>query len=177
MTVAYHGVPGAFSHEACRAFLPGEEPVSYSSFAAVIQAVEEGEADLGILPIENNNAGTVDEVRQLLATSTLKILAEHRLPIRIQLLGLPEASLDRVHTAVSHPMALKQCAATLASLGLASEEAPSTSVAARDLSDPAKAVLASEDAAETYGLVILKRDVHDRELNQTTFVVVSRVRG
>jgi prephenate dehydratase len=176
VTVAYHGVPGAFSHEACRAFLPGEEPIGYSSFAGVIQAVEVGEADLGILPIENNNAGTVDEVRQLLAASTLKILAEHRLPIRIQLMGLPGASLAGVRTAVSHPMALKQCATTLASLGLATEEAPSTSVAARDLSDPAKAVLASEGAAKTYGLVILNRDVHDREVNETTFVVVSRVR-
>ena len=73
-------------------------------------------------------------------------------------------------------MALKQCAATLASLGLATEDAPSTSVAARDLSDPAKAVLASEVAAATYGLVILKPNIHDREVNETTFVVVSRVR-
>jgi len=174
MTIAYHGVPGAFSHEACRAFLPGEEPVGYSSFAEVIQAVEEGEADLGILPTENNNAGGVHEVRQLLASSTLKILAEHRLPVRIHLLGLPGAKLAGVRTAVSHPMALKQCAATLASLGLATEDAPSTSVAAQGLSDPAKAVLASEGAAETYGLEILKRDVHDREVNETTFVVVSR---
>ena len=143
---------------------------------ALVAAVEEGEADVGILPVENNNAGAVDEVRQLLAASTLRILAEHRLPIRMQLLGLPGASLDDVHTAVSHPMALKQCAVTLAGLELASEEAPSTSVAARDLSDPAKAALASEAAAVAYGLVILKRDVHDREVNETTFVVVSRVR-
>ncbi len=174
MTIAYHGVPGAFSHEACRVFLPGEEPISCSSFLGVIQAVEEGEADLGILPIENNNAGGVDDVRQLFASSTLKILAEHRLPIRIQLMGLPGASLAGVRTAVSHPMALKQCAATLASLGLATEDASSTSVAARDLSDPAKAVLASEAAAATYGLVILKPNIHDREVNETTFVVVSR---
>lgn len=175
MTVAYHGVPGAFSHEACRTFLPGEEPVSCSSFAGVIEAVEEGEADLGILPVENNNAGAVDEVRQLLAASMLKILSEHRLPIRIHLLGLPGSSLAGVRTAVSHPMALKQCTATLASLGLATEEAPSTSVAAKNLSDPAKAVLASEAAAAAYGLVILRRDVHDREVNETTFVVVSKV--
>lgn len=176
MTVGYHGVPGAFSHEACRAFLPGEEPISYSSFASVIKAVEGGEADFGILPVENNNAGAVDEVRQLLSASPLEVLARHRLPIRIHLMGLPGARLDDVRAAVSHPMALKQCAATLASLGLASEDAPSTSVAARDLSDPAKAALASEGAAEAYGLVILKRDVHDREVNETTFVVVSRVR-
>lgn len=176
MTVAYSGGPGAFSHEASRAFLPGEEPIAYPSFARVVEAVEQGEADVGILPIENNNAGAVEEVRQLLALSSLQTLTEYRLPIRIHLLGLPGSSLDQVRTAVSHPMALKQCAAKLARLGLATEEAPGTSVAAKLLSDPAKAALASEAAAAAYGLVILKRDVHDREVNETTFVVVSRVR-
>ena len=174
MTIAYHGVPGAFSHEACRIFLPGEEPVSYPSFTAVVRAVEGGETDLGMLPLENNNVGGVDEVKQLLASSTVKILAEHRLPIRIHLLGLPGSSIEGVRTAVSHPMALKQCAATLASLGLVEEDAPSTSVAAQTLSDPTKAVLASEAAAAAYDLVILKRDVHDRDVNVTTFVVISR---
>jgi prephenate dehydratase len=176
MTVAYSGGPGAFSHEASRAFLPGEEPIAYPSFARVIEAIERGEADLGILPIENNNVGRVEEVRQLLASSRVKVLAEHRLPIRIHLLGRPGSSLDQVRTVVSHPMALKQCAATMARLGLAMKDAPSTSVAAKELLDPANAVLASEAAAAADGLVILKRDVHDREVNETTFVVISRVR-
>lgn len=174
MTVAYHGVPGAFSHEACLNFVPEEEAVGLASFADVIRAVEKGEADFGVLPLENNNAGGVDEVRQLLAGSPLKITAEHRLPIRIHLLGLPGSTIDQVRTAVSHPMAIKQCRETLQSLGLIAEEAPSTSVAAQTLTDPTKAALASEAAAEAYGLVVLKRNVHDRELNETTFVVVTR---
>ena len=176
MTVAYHGVAGAYSHEACLAFLPGEEPIAYPSFARVVRAVEQGEAGFGVLPVENNNAGAVDEVGKLLETSELKVLAEHRLPIRIHLLGLPGSGLDQVRTAVSHPMALKQCAATLARLGLATEDSASTSVAAKLLSDPTKAVLASEAAAMAYGLVILKRDVHDHDVNETRFVVVSKVR-
>ena len=174
MTVAYHGVPGAYSHEACLRFLPGEEPVGLASFADVIRAVERGEADYGVLPLENNNAGGVDEVQGLLGGSSLRVVAEHRLPIRIHLLGLPGSSLGQVRTAVSHPMAIKQCVQTLRSLGLDSEDAPSTSLAAQTLSDPAKAVLASEAAAEAYGLVVLKPNVHDREVNETTFVVVSR---
>jgi prephenate dehydratase len=144
------------------------------SFADVIRAVEEGETDLGLLPVENNNAGGVDEVRQLLANTSLKVIGEHKLSIRIHLLGLPGSRLDLVRTAVSHPMALKQCLETLRSLGLEMEEAPSTSVAAQMLKDPQKAVLASEAAAEAYGLVVLKRNVHDREVNETTFVVVAR---
>ena len=174
MSVAYHGVPGAFSHEACVAFLPGEVPIGLPTFADVVRMVERGEADYGILPLENNNAGGVDEVQELLTQSPLRVIAEHKLPIRIHLLGLPGSSLDQVRTAVSHPMAIKQCTETLRSLGLATEEAPSTSVAAQTLEDPAKAVLASAAAAEAYGLVVLKRDVHDHEINETTFVVVSR---
>jgi prephenate dehydratase len=174
MTVAYHGVPGAFSHEACLRFLPGEKPVGLPSFADVIRAVEAGESDFGVLPLENNNVGGVDEVRQLLDGSPLRVVARQALPIRIHLLALPGASIDQVRTAVSHPMAIKQCRETLRSLGLEAEEASSTSAAAQGLDDRAKAVLASEAAAEAYGLVILKRDVHDREVNETTFVVVSR---
>ena len=82
---------------------PAKSRSACPSFAGVVRAVEQGEADLGILPIENNNAGTVDEVRQLLAASTLKMLAEHRLPIRIQLLGLPGPAL----TASARPSATR----------------------------------------------------------------------
>lgn len=174
MSVAYHGVPGAFSHEACLRFVPDQEPVGLPSFADVIRAVETGDHDFGVLPLENNNAGGVDEVRQLLKVSTLQVVAKHKLPIRIHLLGLPGSSLDQIRTAVSHPMALKQCPETLSSLGLETEEASSTSVAAQTLKNPEKAVLASEAAAEAYGLVVLKRNVHDHEVNETTFVVVSR---
>ena len=63
MTVAYQGVPGAFSHQASLTFLPDEEPVAYASFADVVCAVEQQAAGLGILPIENNNAGPVEEVK------------------------------------------------------------------------------------------------------------------
>jgi prephenate dehydratase len=174
MTVAYHGVPGAFSHQACLQVLPNEEAIGLPSFADVVLAVEEGDAEFGVLPLENNNAGGVDEVRGLLDGSNVRIVAEHKLAIRIHLLGLPGSSLDQVRTAVSHHMALKQCPENLRALGLDTEEAPSTSVAARCLRDPTKAVLASEAAAEAYGLVILKRNVHDREENDTTFVVISR---
>ena len=174
MTVGYHGVAGAFSHEACLRFLPDEEPIGLPSFADVIRAVESRETEYGILPLENNNAGGVDEVQELLTQSLLRVMAEHKLPIRIHLLGLPGSSLDEVRTAVSHPMAIKQCVETLRSLGLDTEEAPSTSVAAQTLRDPTKAVLASEAAAAAYRLVVLKPNVHDREVNETTFVVVTR---
>ena len=127
-----------------------------------------------MLPLENNNVGGVDEVRKLLDRSPLKVLAEHALPVRIHLLGLPGSRIEDIHTAVSHPMAIKQCAENLRALGLAAEEAPSTSVAAKNLSDASKAALASRAAAEAYGLIVLKENVHDREVNETTFVMVGK---
>jgi prephenate dehydratase len=174
MSVAYQGVPGAFSHEACRKFLGDEEPVGCATFAQVIEAVESGQVDYGMLPRANNSAGTVDEVQQLLDEARVALVAEHKLPIRIHLLGLSGAKLEQVRTAVSHPMALKQCAASVAALGLEQQGASNTAAAAQALSDPANAVLASEAAAEAYGLTVLKRDMHDRDDNETSFVIVAR---
>jgi prephenate dehydratase len=174
MKAAYQGVPGAFGHQACLTFLGRYEPAAEPTFAAVLEAVAEGRAERGILPVENNEAGPVREVQLLLASSPLDIVSEHTLPVRMHLLGLPGAQIDAIRTAVSHPVALAQCARTLARLGLRTEEAANTALAASTLSDPAKAALASEAAAEAYGLTILMRDVHDRADNATRFAVVAR---
>ena len=174
MKVAYQGVPGAFGHQACLTFLPGYEPVGEATFAAVLEAVAEGRADCGIVPVENNEAGPVREVQRLLASSPLDIVSEHTLPVRMHLLGLPGAEIETIRTAVSHPVALMQCARTIARLGLRTEGAANTAIAASTLADPAKAALASEAAAEAYGLTILMRDVHDRADNATRFAVVAR---
>ncbi|HEY0445281.1 MAG TPA: prephenate dehydratase domain-containing protein [Allosphingosinicella sp.] len=174
MKVAYQGVPGAFSHEACLAFLPDHQPLGEPTFARVAEAVIYGEADVGMLPLANDSVGPVAEVEEVLATYPLAIVARHKLPIRIHLLALAGTELASLTTAVSHPMALKQCARTLASLGLEAQPASNTAAAAQSLADPAMAVLASEAAASAYGLVIVRRNVHDDVDNATTFAVVAR---
>jgi prephenate dehydratase len=171
--IAYQGAPGAFGHEACLTFAPGLEPVAFPAFADVVAAVEEGRAAQGMLPVHNNEAGTVEEVERLLAAATLDRIAEFVLPVSMHLLGLPGVALGGIRIAVSHPVALKQCARTLDRLALATEEAANTAVAAASLNDPAKVVLGSETAARLYGLEILLRDVHDRPDNATTFVLVA----
>lgn len=172
--IAYQGAPGAFGHEACLTFAPGLEPVPFASFAEVVAAVEERRAARGMLPVHNNEAGPVEEVERLLDAAALDRVGEYLLPVRMHLIALPGTALDSVRTAVSHPVALKQCARSLDRLGLAREEAANTAVAAARLYDPTKAVLASETAARLYGLEILLRDVHDRPDNATTFVLVVR---
>ena len=171
MRCAYQGAPGAFGHEAALAFLPACEPLPKPDFAAVVAAVASGETERGILPFENNEAGDTG-ARALLRD--VEIVAEHWLPVRMHLLARPGARLEEIRTIVSHPVALRQCARLIAGLGLPTEEAPNTAIAARDLADPAKAVLASEAAAAAYGLTILRRDVHDRPDNATLFAVLAR---
>ena len=83
----------------------------------------------------------------------MAIVGEPVLPVRMHLLGLPGARLEEISTVVSHPVALRQCGRKLDRLGLAREEASNTAVAAAELRDPSKAVLASSAAAEAYGLV------------------------
>jgi prephenate dehydratase len=172
--ILYQGVPGAFSHEACLAFLPGEEAVPVASFADVAVGVATGRAQLGMLPLENSIAGNVPGVSDLIGTSGLRIEAEHVLAVRLHLIGLAEAQLGDVRLVASHPMALKQCAATLARLGLAAEEAENTAVAVKNLASRDRAALGSEAAAMIYGRKVLMRDLQDADGNATRFAVVSR---
>jgi prephenate dehydratase len=174
MRIAYQGGPGAFSHEACLAFAPGWEPVAHPTFEGVVEAVAAGATERGILPIKNRYAGPVPGVEPLLGR--IARIEEHELAVRLHLLALPGARLEEIEAVVSHPMAIAQCAETLAALGLRSEEAANTALAAEALDSRAKGVLASEAAASAYGLQILKRDMHDRPDNATRFAIFEALR-
>ncbi len=125
------------------------------------------------MPLANNEAGETG-ARELIGNSGLRIVSEPVLAVRMHLLGRPGARLDQIRTVVSHPIALRQCARTLAELGLRTEETSNTALAAMALTNPRRAVLASEAAASIYALAILRHDVHDRPDNATTFAIVAR---
>lgn len=174
MTVAYQGIPGAFAHAACLAFVPDEEPVAKASFTAVLAAVASGETRLGVLPVENSVAGPVRDVELLLGGCNLPT-AIHDLPVRMHLLARPGTTLEQVTKVVSHPIGLAQCGQALQAMGVATEHASNTAIAARALANGGEAgtaVLASEAAAITYQLQILRRDMQDRADNVTTFCVL-----
>lgn len=173
MTVAYQGAPGAFSHEACLRFLVGHEPFPVRTFEDVVRTVESGDADLGMLPLFNNEAGETG-ARALIERCGLSIIAQHDLPISMHLLGVPGAALDAIRTVTSHPVALRQCKRSLEALGVDIQEAANTALAAEGLARADVGVLASEAAAGIYGLAILKRDLQDRPDNATTFAIVGR---
>jgi prephenate dehydratase len=167
--IAYAGAEGAFAHQACLAFAAEFEPVGFDSFAAVVRAVETGAAARGMLPLHNSRAGEVREVAAALAEAAVRIVARNALPVRMHLLGLPGAELSGLELVRSHRIALRQCAKALGQLGLPVEEAANTALAARDIEGPHAGVLASEAAAEAYGLVILQRDLQDDPDNATIF--------
>jgi len=169
MRIAYAGAEGAFAHLACLAFAPGMEPVAVESFAAVVAAMRSGEAQRGMLPLHNSRAGEVREAAALLAERGVRLVARNALPVRMHLLGLAGARIEDLALIRSHPMALRQCASALALLGLPTEEAANTALAARTLPGPEIGVLASEAAAAAYGLVILRRDMQDDPDNTTIF--------
>ena len=171
MRIAYQGAPGAFSHEACRAFAPQCEALAEATFADVVEAVLSGIAERGILPLANSSGGDVPGNRELLDNFRLKIVNTQPLLVRMHLLALPGVGIEDIRTVVSHPMALKQCAVKLAALGVAVEEASNTAIAAAGLDRRDCGVLASQAAADAYGLDIVQRDMHDRADNATIFTI------
>lgn len=172
--VAYQGIAGAFGHEACRLAFPDAEMTACPTFADVIRMVAEGRADGGVLPVENRYAGPVDGVAELIGDSGLAVERLIDLPVRIHLLALPGTELEAIRTVISHPMALRQCSRSLALLHVETADAANTAMAAASLHDRETAALASDLAAELYGLDILMRDMQDDPDNRTTFAVIRR---
>jgi prephenate dehydratase len=174
MRIGYAGAEGAFAHQACLAFAPRCQPVPLPDFGAVVASVLSGDTERGMLPLRNSRAGAVSEVADLLSDTSVKRSPPHMLPVRMHLLGLPGASLADLRVVTSHPMALRQCARSLARLNVETAAAPNTALAARALRDRTVGVLASGAAASAYGLQILQADMQDDPDNNTTFIIIER---
>jgi len=175
--IAYQGEPGANSHLVCKQHYPEMEALPCASFEDVFSAVETGEADLGLIPIDNSIAGRVSDIHHFLPRTTLHIIAEHFLRIQFALMALPGASVESIKTVHSHVHALGQCRKVIKELQLRPVIAGDTAGAAREVAeagDLSQAAIAPPLAAETYGLEILREDVEDETHNTTRFVVLSR---
>lgn len=175
--IAYQGEPGANSHQVCKQHYPEWETVPCASFEDVFAAVESGEAELAMIPIDNSIAGRVSDIHHFLPSSGLHIIGEHFLRIRFHLLGVPGSSLDTITTVHSHVHALGQCRKIIREHGLTKVISGDTAGAAREvaeLGDPTQAAISPPLAAEIYGLDVLAEDVEDEDHNTTRFVVLSR---
>ena len=139
--------------------------------------MNEGQAGLAMIPIENSIAGRVADIHHLLPTSGLHIVGEHFLPIHFQLMAMPEADLGTVKDVYSHVHALGQCRKIIRKLGLKAHVAGDTAGSAREVAewkDPTRASLSPRMAADIYGLKILAEDVEDEAHNTTRFVILSK---
>jgi prephenate dehydratase len=175
--IAYQGEPGSNSDAACREVFPGAESVPCATFEDVFVAMDEGRADLAMIPVENSIAGRVADIHHLLPESGLHIIGEHFMPIHFALLAVPGASEAGITTVRSHSHALGQCRQFIRDHGWRSVVADDTAGAAREIAeagDPAVAALAPLLAAELYGLDVLSHDVEDEHHNTTRFLVLAK---
>ena len=174
--IAFQGEPGANSHLAARDAYPRIEALACPTFEDALAAVKNGDAKLAMIPIENSVAGRVADIHHLLPHSGLYIVAEHFERVWHQLLVLPGAKLSELKTVHSHIMALGQCRKAIRALKLTPVIEADTAGAARhlrELGDKSRAAIASQLAAEVYGLKIAKADIEDAAHNTTRFVVLA----
>jgi prephenate dehydratase len=176
-TVAYQGEPGAFGEEAVVGWFGNEvTPIPMPTFSAVCAAVESGDADAGVLPLENSLAGTVGDALDALATGSLRVIGEVLLPVRHQLLVVPGTDLREIRAVSSHWQALAQCERYLARHGWEVIAAADTAGAARDLAASRvndRAAIASRRAADRYGLEVAAADIQDADDNVTRFAILA----
>jgi prephenate dehydratase len=175
--VAFQGVAGAYSEEAIRQYFGLDvETMPYKTMDDIFPVVENGDADYGMLPVENAVAGSVTGSYELLMEHDLRVWAEVILRVRHMLLAVPGTKLSDLVRVRSHPQALAQCEHYLSRYGLEPEPAFDTAGSARDLAEnpePGVAAIAGELAAEMYGLEIVERHIEDFHFNYTRFFVLS----
>jgi prephenate dehydratase len=175
--IAFQGEPGANSHLAAREVYPAYEALPCATFEDAFAAISNGEAELGMIPIENSVAGRVADIHHLMPHSGLHIVAEHFMPVRHQLLAPKGTKLSDIKTVESHVHALGQCRKVIRELGIKPVVAADTAGSAREVAeigDKTRAAIASRLAAEIYGLDILRDDIEDEDHNTTRFIVLSR---
>ena len=175
--IAFQGEPGAYSHEACRNARPDDDAVPCPTFEDVIDAVREGHADLAMLPVENSTYGRVADIHRLLPESGLHIVAEAFVRVHINLLAVPGTKLADIQEAMSHTVLLGQCRGFLRERGIRAVVAADTAGSAQIVAaegNPSRAALASEIAAEIYGLDVVARHIEDHDRNTTRFLVMAR---
>jgi prephenate dehydratase len=182
ITVAIQGERGSFSHAAALGVF-GEDAqiLPRSSFDALFAAVVAGEADRGLLPIENSLAGSIHENYDRLEASSLHIVGEAQLRIRQCLIARPGASLASIRRVASHPVALAQCRRFFAERPqIEPIQAYDTAGSVQDLlrdGAASQGAIAGALAARLYGGQILLEGIEDDPQNFTRFLILAREPG
>ena len=175
--IAYTGEPGAFAEEAVLRFFPSPDALPMPSFRAVFEAVRDGAADAGVVPVESSLLGTIRENLDLLWAFDLPIAGEVTVPVRLALLALPGERIETIERVYSISAALAQADAFLRSRPWTVETAYNTAGAAKGIADRGErgaAAVASARVAPIYGLEVIADDIQSGDDNRTRFAVLAR---
>jgi len=176
-TIAFQGLPGAYSDLACREVYPKLATLPTDTFEETFAAVEKGRARLAMIPIENSVAGRVADIHHLIPHQRLHVIGEHFQRVEHHLLAVPDARLADLRVVRSHVHALSQCRNAIRKLGLTAVVHADTAGAAKEVAergDPSVAAIASELSAAIYGLKSLRANMEDADHNTTRFVILAR---
>jgi len=178
MIIAFQGEIGAYSEAAASSFFgPSIQVKPCETLDEVFRVVEQGEAQFGIVPIENSLEGSISRVYDLLLDSSLRVCGETELRIAHCLIANPQARLDLIKKVYSHPQALGQCQAFLRHLNL--EIIPTYDTAGsvkmiKEMGITDGAAIASTRAAEIYEMQIIAREIEDNTNNYTRFFILAK---
>jgi prephenate dehydratase len=178
MRVAFQGEPGAYSEAAAiEHFGADAETIPCETFDDLFASVASHDADCAMAPIENSLAGSIHQNYDLLAQHDLHIVGEHVLRVEHCLIGAPDATPDDIRVVMSHPQALAQCDHYIRAHAWKREVVYDTAGSVKILKASGKreqAAIASERAAQVYGMKILARNIEDNPQNFTRFLVLAR---
>ena len=181
LRIGFQGEHGAFSEQAVfKHFGPSVETVPTRSIREVFNLTEVGGIDKGVVPVENSIEGSVSETYDMLLTSSVKVIGEVAVRVVHCLIALPSAKLSEIKVIYSHPQALAQCRNFVAALQAEPRVAYDTAGSVKMIKEErlaGAAAIASERAAEIYGLKVLKKGIEDYGRNFTRFLVISKNEG
>lgn len=177
LNVIVQGVEGSYSMQAACEMFKDCKLQYQKSFADVFEEISEGKADYGVIPIENSNAGSVNEVYDLLSHYGLYIAKAKQYKIKHCLIALPGAKKEDIKVVYSHSQALYQSKNYIHKNGWKTVDKRNTALAAEKISkqnDHTKAAIASQSAAKLYGLEIIETNIQDEDYNFTRFIAISK---
>ena len=175
--VAYQGEAGAYSEEGAMGLFPDAELRPLSSIRKVFEAVEVGRVDLGLVPMDNSQAGSINETYDLFLKHGLHLVGETVVRVDHCLLALPGSHIDDLVEVISHPQAIAQSEEFLNSLSVSIRAEYDTAGAAKRIFEEkltGTAAIASRRAAEIYGLQVLAEKIQTYPDNYTRFGALSR---
>ncbi|MBR0573743.1 MULTISPECIES: chorismate mutase [Pasteurellaceae] len=182
ITVAFLGMRGSYSHLATRQFAKQHKEtlieLSCNSFNDVLERVKSGEADYGILPLENTTSGSINDVYDLLQHTDLSLVGELVYTINHCILGITPVDLGKIETLYSHPQVIQQCSQFIQRLNKVHikycESSSHAMKLVASLNNPNIVALGNQEGGRIYGLEVLKQDIANQKNNITRFVVFAK---